>query len=80
MNENTGLEKSGIVLKKAQVMPSWNSRYLVADPINLRLKYYKERPVSLLDKERGELSLTDCTVSLDLQCKEDEYRFFSNYS
>eukprot|EP01084_Bolivina_argentea_P317855 551124_1 len=74
--DSTGLDKSGWVNKKAQVMPSWNPRYLVADPLLLRLKYYKERPQDLTTKERGELKLTNCTVSVD-QTTSDEnvYRF-----
>ena len=61
--ESTGLDKSGWVNKKAQVMPSWNPRYIVADPFKLRLKYYKDRPQDFTSKERGELKLTNCTVS-----------------
>ena len=39
--DSSGLEKTGWVLKKAQYMPSWNSRFIIADPENLQLKYYK---------------------------------------
>ena len=61
--DSTGLDKSGWVNKKAQVMPSWNARYLVADPLHLRLKYYKDRPNDISSKERGELKVANCTVS-----------------
>eukprot|EP00484_Ammonia_sp_Unknown_P030971 CAMPEP_0197026418 /NCGR_PEP_ID=MMETSP1384-20130603/6503_1 /TAXON_ID=29189 /ORGANISM="Ammonia sp." /LENGTH=536 /DNA_ID=CAMNT_0042455073 /DNA_START=73 /DNA_END=1683 /DNA_ORIENTATION=- len=74
--DSTGLDKSGWVNKKAQVMPSWNPRYLVADPLGLRLKYYKERPNDVASKERGELKLTNCTVSVDQTTNDDDvYRF-----
>eukprot|EP01083_Nonionella_stella_P029359 80834_1 len=74
--DSTGLDKSGWVNKKAQVMPSWNPRYLVSDPLLLRLKYYKDRPQDLTTKERGELKLTNCTVSVDQTTSdENEYRF-----
>merc|ERR1712176_76845 len=71
-----GFDKSGWVNKKAAVMPSWNPRYIVADPLLLRIKYYKERPNEMNTKERGELKLTNCTVSVD-QTSSDEniYRF-----
>jgi len=74
--DSTGLDKSGWVNKKAQVMPSWNPRYIVADPLLLRLKYFKERPQDLSAKERGELKLTNCTVSVDQTTNtNDVYRF-----
>jgi len=74
--DSTGLDKSGWVNKKAQVMPSWNPRYIVADPLGLRLKYFKERPQDLSGKERGELKLTNCTVSVDQTTNDaDVYRF-----
>ena len=61
--DSSAFDKSGWVNKKAQVMPSWNPRYIVADPLLLRLKYFKERPQDISEKERGELKLTNCTVS-----------------
>eukprot|EP00485_Elphidium_margaritaceum_P010641 CAMPEP_0202694714 /NCGR_PEP_ID=MMETSP1385-20130828/8497_1 /ASSEMBLY_ACC=CAM_ASM_000861 /TAXON_ID=933848 /ORGANISM="Elphidium margaritaceum" /LENGTH=548 /DNA_ID=CAMNT_0049350611 /DNA_START=90 /DNA_END=1736 /DNA_ORIENTATION=+ len=74
--DSTGLDKSGWVNKKAQVMPSWNPRYLMADPRELRLKYFKERPTDIDTKERGELKLANCTVSVDQTTNdEDIYRF-----
>ena len=76
MMDSTGLDKSGWILKKAQVMPSWNERFLVAEPLKLRLKYYKERPKTFNDKERGELKLTNCTVSIDkTNERPNEYKF-----
>eukprot|EP01084_Bolivina_argentea_P270795 460537_1 len=74
--DSTGLDKSGWVNKKAQVMPSWNPRYIVADPLLLRLKYFKDRPQNLTTKERGELKITNCTVSVDQTTNnENVYRF-----
>jgi len=70
------LQKKGWALKKADVIPQWNKRFLVCDPYTCYLIYYRDMPT---DKgtgvPRGSLDLTDCKVTITSGVDPDEQQF-----
>lgn len=72
------LQKTGWALKKADVIPQWNKRFLVCDPWTCHLLYYRDMPTYIGEVvPRGSLDLTDCTVTITrgAEPEEEQCRF-----
>jgi len=72
------LQKTGWALKKADVIPQWNKRFLVCDPYTCHLLYYRDMPTYVSEVvPRGSLDLTDCTVTITrgAEPEEEQCRF-----
>jgi len=73
------LQKKGWALKKADVIPQWNKRFLVCDPYTCHLLYYRDMPADEgATVPRGTLDLTDCTVNITSGREEQQFRFVIN--
>jgi len=67
------LQKKGWALKKADVIPQWNKRYLVCDPYTCHLLYYREKPADIgTTIPRGSLDLTKCSVNITSGAEPEE--------
>jgi len=75
------LQKKGWALKKADVIPQWNKRFLVCDPYTCHLIYYRDMPTDAgTGIPRGSLDLTDCkvTITSGVEPEEQQFRFAIN--
>jgi len=75
---DNGLRKKGWALKRGDVIPQWNKRFLICDPYTCRLLYYRDKPEDESEKvPRGSLDLTDCTVTITSGAdpEEEQCRF-----
>jgi len=73
-----GLQKKGWALKRGDVIPQWNKRFLICDPYTCRLLYYRDMPEVVSETvPRGSLDLTDCTVTITSGAdpEEEQCRF-----
>jgi len=75
---DNGLQKKGWALKRGDVIPQWNKRFLICDPYTCRLLYYRDKPENESETvPRGSLDLTDCTVTITSGAdpEEEQCRF-----
>jgi len=73
------LQKKGWALKKADVIPQWNKRFLVCDPYTCHLLYYRDLPAEVgATVPRGSLNLTECIVNITsgAEPEEQQFRFY----
>jgi len=71
-----GLHKKGWALKRGDVIPQWNKRFLICDPYTCRLLYYRDKPEFGSEiVPRGSLDLTECTVNITSGAEEEQCRF-----
>jgi len=71
--DKSGLDKTGFVLKKGIHIPTYNRRYMSADPVACKLIYWKDKPDGT-EQPRGELSLQEAQVE-EAEGANPEFRF-----
>jgi len=73
------LQRKGWALKKADVIPQWNKRFLACDPWTCHLLYYRDMPAEIgVTVPRGSLNLTECTVNVTSGNEPEEQQFRFN--